>query len=330
MEDYFERVVETLIGAGYRWYETANFCRRRTTRPRPARASQPRLLARARLPRASASAPSRRSRGSRWRNAPEPARATSPRCGAASGRRASSSRSTRHARARERLLLGLRLDEPLALAGLDDALDRCARRLDAARTGGALAVDRRGVAELRRSLASDCRGDGVTADSAPERAARGSTGRRRPLGSAGACVGAENAPCDDGLASSGRPGDGYHCPANAADQRAQAGASCAGVVEEYVATGEPVGSKTLVERSGLHVSSSTVRSELAELESLGLLTHPHTSAGRIPTEAGYRFYATRAARAAGAAPGPLPARPRPRCAARSRRRSSRRRRCSAR
>lgn len=63
------------------------------------------------------------------------------------------------------------------------------------------------------------------------------------------------------------------------------------VVEAYVATGEPVGSKTLVERENLPLSSSTVRSELAELESLGLLTHPHTSAGRIPTEAGYRFYA---------------------------------------
>src|SRR5919202_686995 len=63
------------------------------------------------------------------------------------------------------------------------------------------------------------------------------------------------------------------------------------VVEEYVATGQPVGSKTLVERAGLKVSSSTVRNELAELEALGLLTHPHTSAGRVPTEAGYRFYA---------------------------------------
>jgi heat-inducible transcriptional repressor len=63
------------------------------------------------------------------------------------------------------------------------------------------------------------------------------------------------------------------------------------VVEVYVATGEPVGSKTLVERSGLRISASTVRNELAELESLGLLTHPHTSAGRIPTEEGYRFFA---------------------------------------
>jgi heat-inducible transcriptional repressor len=62
------------------------------------------------------------------------------------------------------------------------------------------------------------------------------------------------------------------------------------IVEEYVATGQPVGSKTLVERAGLDLSSSTVRAELAELERLGLLTHPHTSAGRIPTESGYRLY----------------------------------------
>jgi heat-inducible transcriptional repressor len=63
------------------------------------------------------------------------------------------------------------------------------------------------------------------------------------------------------------------------------------VVEEYVATGQPVGSRMLVERAGLDVSSSTVRGELAELETMGLLTHPHTSAGRLPTESGYRTYA---------------------------------------
>lgn len=62
------------------------------------------------------------------------------------------------------------------------------------------------------------------------------------------------------------------------------------LVEEYVATGQPVGSKTLVEGSGLPVSPSTVRNELADLERFGLLTHPHTSAGRVPTEAGYRLY----------------------------------------
>jgi heat-inducible transcriptional repressor len=63
------------------------------------------------------------------------------------------------------------------------------------------------------------------------------------------------------------------------------------VVEEYVATGQPVGSKTLVERAAMNVSPSTVRNELQELEQRGLLTHPHTSAGRTPTEEGYRFYA---------------------------------------
>ena len=65
------------------------------------------------------------------------------------------------------------------------------------------------------------------------------------------------------------------------------------VVEEHVATGQPVASKALVERAGLGVSPSTVRSELAELERQGLLTHPHTSAGRVPTEHGYRFFADR-------------------------------------
>jgi len=62
------------------------------------------------------------------------------------------------------------------------------------------------------------------------------------------------------------------------------------VVEDYVSTGQPVGSKSLVERAGLGVSPSTVRNELAELERLGLLMHPHTSAGRVPTEPGYRIY----------------------------------------
>jgi heat-inducible transcriptional repressor len=65
------------------------------------------------------------------------------------------------------------------------------------------------------------------------------------------------------------------------------------VVEEYVATGSPVGSKKLVQRSQLEVSSSTVRYELAVLEEQGLLTHPHTSAGRVPTDLGYRFFVDR-------------------------------------
>ena len=65
-----------------------------------------------------------------------------------------------------------------------------------------------------------------------------------------------------------------------------------GVVEEHITTGQPVGSRTLLARTGLRISSSTARAELAELERLGLLTHPHTSAGRVPTEAAYRYYAT--------------------------------------
>jgi heat-inducible transcriptional repressor len=63
------------------------------------------------------------------------------------------------------------------------------------------------------------------------------------------------------------------------------------VIEEYIATGQPVGSRRLVQRAGLSVSSSTVRNELSELEARGLLTHPHTSAGRVPTEQAYRLHA---------------------------------------
>jgi heat-inducible transcriptional repressor len=62
------------------------------------------------------------------------------------------------------------------------------------------------------------------------------------------------------------------------------------VIEEYVTSAQPVGSLALVERYGLGVSSATVRNILADLETAGLLTHPHTSAGRVPTDAGYRFY----------------------------------------
>ncbi|HXG39410.1 MAG TPA: heat-inducible transcriptional repressor HrcA [Candidatus Limnocylindrales bacterium] len=62
------------------------------------------------------------------------------------------------------------------------------------------------------------------------------------------------------------------------------------VIEEYVATAAPVGSLALVERYGLGVSSATVRNVLAELEAAGLVSQPHTSAGRVPTDAGYRYY----------------------------------------
>ncbi len=79
-----------------------------------------------------------------------------------------------------------------------------------------------------------------------------------------------------------------------------------GVVEAHIAKGRPVGSKELLERTGLRVSSSTVRAELAELEGLGLLTHPHTSAGRVPTEAAYRHYADGLLERLEPNPGPFP------------------------
>ena len=65
------------------------------------------------------------------------------------------------------------------------------------------------------------------------------------------------------------------------------------VVEAYAATGAPVGSKTLAADEGLDCSPSTIRNELAVLEELGLLAHPHTSAGRVPTDAGHRYYVDR-------------------------------------
>nr|WP_218848784.1 heat-inducible transcriptional repressor HrcA [Nocardioides perillae] len=65
------------------------------------------------------------------------------------------------------------------------------------------------------------------------------------------------------------------------------------IVEDYVATEEPVGSKALVERHGLGVSPATVRNDMAVLEEEGLIRQPHTSAGRVPTDAGYRLFVDR-------------------------------------
>jgi heat-inducible transcriptional repressor len=65
------------------------------------------------------------------------------------------------------------------------------------------------------------------------------------------------------------------------------------IVEDYVATEEPVGSKSLVERHGLGVSPATVRNDMAALEDEGYITQPHTSAGRVPTDKGYRLFVDR-------------------------------------
>jgi heat-inducible transcriptional repressor len=65
------------------------------------------------------------------------------------------------------------------------------------------------------------------------------------------------------------------------------------IVEDYVSTNEPVGSRSLAERHSLRVSPATVRNDMAALEEEGYVTHPHTSAGRVPTDKGYRLFVDR-------------------------------------
>jgi heat-inducible transcriptional repressor len=65
------------------------------------------------------------------------------------------------------------------------------------------------------------------------------------------------------------------------------------IIHEYIETAEPVGSKVLVERYSLGISSATARNEMAALTETGLLRQPHTSAGRVPTEEGYRYFVRR-------------------------------------
>ena len=64
----------------------------------------------------------------------------------------------------------------------------------------------------------------------------------------------------------------------------------AAIVDEYIKTGEPVGSKALAEKEDIQVSSATIRNTMASLEQEGFLDHPHTSAGRVPTYKGFRYY----------------------------------------
>ncbi|MDD6011237.1 MAG: heat-inducible transcriptional repressor HrcA [Oscillospiraceae bacterium] len=64
----------------------------------------------------------------------------------------------------------------------------------------------------------------------------------------------------------------------------------AAVVEHYIKTGEPIGSKMLMQTLPISVSSATIRNEMSELSEMGLLEQPHTSAGRVPSELGYRYY----------------------------------------
>lgn len=62
------------------------------------------------------------------------------------------------------------------------------------------------------------------------------------------------------------------------------------IIEEYIQTAEPVGSNTIVQKYNIDCSSATVRNEMADLEKMGFLDKPHTSAGRVPSAKGYRYY----------------------------------------
>ena len=62
------------------------------------------------------------------------------------------------------------------------------------------------------------------------------------------------------------------------------------IIKTYLETGEPVGSRTISKFTDLNLSSATIRNEMSDLEEMGYIIQPHTSAGRIPSDKGYRFY----------------------------------------
>src|SRR4030042_6934949 len=62
------------------------------------------------------------------------------------------------------------------------------------------------------------------------------------------------------------------------------------IVRDYIETAEPVGSRAISKRSDIHLSPATIKNIMSDLEDIGLITQPHVSAGRVPTETGLRFY----------------------------------------
>lgn len=62
------------------------------------------------------------------------------------------------------------------------------------------------------------------------------------------------------------------------------------IIDDYINTGEPVGSRTIAKKYIFGISSATIRNEMSDLEEMGYLEQPHTSAGRIPSDKGYRYY----------------------------------------
>lgn len=65
------------------------------------------------------------------------------------------------------------------------------------------------------------------------------------------------------------------------------------IINDYIATGDPIGSRTIAKKYNLGISSATIRNEMSDLEELGLIVQPHTSAGRVPSDKGYRLYVDR-------------------------------------
>lgn len=65
------------------------------------------------------------------------------------------------------------------------------------------------------------------------------------------------------------------------------------IINDYIATAEPVGSRTIAKKYDLGISSATIRNEMSDLEEMGLIVQPHASAGRIPSDLGYRLYVDR-------------------------------------
>ena len=256
MEDYFERVVEALTGAGYRWYETANFCRPTSGRDLRARHNLGYWLGRDYLGIGVGAVSTVGGCAGGTRRA---CRATSPRSAAASGRERELEALDARTQARERVLLGLRLDEPLRPAGprrrrRRDALERLEAR-PRRRRSGALALTRR--------------------------AAASSAAASRPS-------------CSEPVSVN------FLQMAEISERKRDI---LRRVVEEYVATGEPVGSKTLVERSA---SPSRRRPSATSSPSSSRSACSRTRTpppGRIPTERRLPLLRRGGARAPGAAAG---------------------------
>ena len=293
MEGYLERRRRVLTAAGYRWYETANFClQAETAGGRDLRSLHNLAYWRGRDYLGIGIGAVSTVGGLRWRNAPRlRGLPRGARCGPQAATRGGALVARAYALA-ERAMLALRLDQPLPLR----AVRRRIRPRGAGPDGGARA----------RRAKRPRRGEYARTD-------RARALRRRRSGSRVDHI--KNLQNDRIVVVS-------------TDLSERQSAILRNVVEEYVATGQPVGSKTLVERGGMTVSASTVRSELAELELRGLLTHPHTSAGRVPTDARLPALRRRPARAARAAPRRFSRSSSARGVARSRRRSRRRPRCS--